>query len=146
MQDKVQDKARCVIEEMSFSAWVEGKPPSVNHYLRSFRKPDKTVGVYKLSNARAWQERCAERLRSKWGGKPPYKSTVRLHIYVYVKNYKRIDVDNMLKPAQDCLQMAGILENDNQIEYVSIRKQPVDVDGVISPHEGERTEFILYGI
>jgi Holliday junction resolvase RusA-like endonuclease len=139
----MQDKAHGVTEEMSFSAWVEGKPPSVNHYLRSFRKPDKSVGVYKVSNARAWQENTAERLRSKWGGKPPYKDTVRLHIYVYAKNYKRIDVDNMLKPAQDCLQMAGILENDNQIEYVSIRKQPVDVHGVMSHTGEERTEFVV---
>jgi Holliday junction resolvase RusA-like endonuclease len=52
----------------------------------------------------------------------------------------------MLKPAQDCLQMAGILKNDNQIEYVSIRKQPADAYGVISHTGEERTEFVVCGM
>ncbi len=37
--------------------------------------------------------------------------------------YRRWDIDNRIKPLLDCLEMSGILEDDSQIDHLSVTRE-----------------------
>ena len=99
---------------------LEGLPPTVNNYYgRSFRT------VYKKARAREWKEKAVALLSAHWGGKPPYPDPVEFKIIYQSPNRRKWDIDNRVKALQDCLELAGIIENDKQVESLHVRREYV---------------------
>lgn len=102
-------------------------PPTINHYYRhvggsiSGRKAltDKAkrfrhdVGQVKLINYKLIRES---------GVILPFCGPVAVAVELHPPDKKTRDVDNVLKPILDALQHAGILDNDEQVEALSIRR------------------------
>lgn len=74
--------------------------------------------MYKTDKAKVWEKEAyyiLKKLRQKMIIKP-----VSLQIGLYLKRDR--DIDGSLKPILDCLQLAGIIKNDSQIELLSVAK------------------------
>ena len=57
-----------------------------------------------------------------WNDKEPYTGRVKLEIIFYVKSKRKWDLDNRIKALQDCLEYAGVIANDNQIDKLIITR------------------------
>jgi len=51
------------------------------------------------------------------------KGEVEIHYTFYLKNYALSDVDNLIKPLQDCLVKGGLIEDDRKIVFLSAEKR-----------------------
>lgn len=90
-------------------------PPTVNNLYGYLRRT-----VYKKPAVRKWQNDTISQLRSEWNNKPPLSYPLEIHIVFTAKDHKKWDLDNRIKPLQDCLERAKIIENDNQIEALHV--------------------------
>lgn len=101
-------------------ATVPGVAPSVNHTYRA----SGGGRVYKTSEAKDWQTMAAVILAS--GRRPdkgwPHRGRVHLDLIFHVRNKRRSDMDNRIKAVQDCLAMAGIIEDDYQVWVLSAQR------------------------
>ena len=70
----------------------------------------------------------------------PYTGKVALFITLYVKNSRRMDIDNRIKCLQDCLEPAGLLKDDSQVWLLEVGRVQ-DNDG-----KEERVEMELWAI
>ena len=55
----------------------------------------------------------------------PYEGRVSVFITMTAKDRRRWDLDNRLKAVQDCLQIAGVLKDDSQIDELWITREPI---------------------
>jgi Holliday junction resolvase RusA-like endonuclease len=46
-----------------------------------------------------------------------------MRIYIYLRNPKRSDIDNYLKPIIDCCVKAGLIKDDRYITYLEVIKK-----------------------
>jgi Holliday junction resolvase RusA-like endonuclease len=107
--------------ELLFRAVIPDIPPSVNNYIRHWK------GVtYKKREARVWQEAAAWLMRREWGRKEPYCGPVYVFVRAYTPLADSMDADNRLKPAQDALEMAGVIKNDKQAIWSAAGKFKVE--------------------
>jgi crossover junction endodeoxyribonuclease RusA len=108
------------------AAELPGVPPTVNHYIRHTRDGRH----YKTKEAREWQETAATlialsyRARAGNGHPAPYKGLVEFKIDWYSKTWGKEDADNRIKAAQDCLALAGVIEDDRQVKRCVAEKHP----------------------
>ena len=98
----------------------EGLPPTVNHIYRGAKG-----WRYLTQETRNFQERITALLREQWRNKKSYTGPVFLSIFFYPDNERRWDIDNRVKALQDCLEKAGIIANDTQINALYVTR----VDG-----------------
>ena len=97
---------------------LEGLPPTINNYYRHSKRK-----VYKKAEARAWQEAAIIAINSAWGKRAAYGGAVKLRIIFEVKSRRKWDIDNRIKPLQDCLERAGVIVNDNQVEILHAERR-----------------------
>ena len=97
---------------------LEGLPPTINNYYRHSKRK-----VYKKAEARAWQEAAITEINTAWGKRPAYAGAVKLRIIFEVKSRRKWDIDNRIKPLQDCLERARVIANDNQVEILYVERR-----------------------
>ena len=93
----------------------EGLPPTVNHMYRMHGRYK-----FKTAEARSYQERITAQIREAWQDKTTYKGRAALTIIFFTNNHKRWDIDNRVKALQDCLNMAGVIGDDTQIDTLQV--------------------------
>lgn len=65
-----------------------------------------------------------------------YTGLVKIDYTFYLKNFLMTDVDNLIKPLQDIIVKAGIIEDDRKIISLTAKKVKSGVNGIefkISP-------------
>ena len=97
---------------------IDGLPPTVNNYY--IRTPNR---VCRRAEAREWQEAAIAELAARWGKREAYRGAVELHIIFEVKTKRKWDIDNRIKPLQDCLEHAGVIANDSQVESLHVKRK-----------------------
>ena len=99
-----------------------GLPPTVNHLYRTSRN-----GVrYKTSQGREWQNVTASIMAAAKINRKPYDGDVALEIVFRTADRRKWDIDNRVKALQDCLAMAGVIEDDRQIQRLLVERQAAD--------------------
>ncbi len=99
---------------------IDGLPPTVNHMYRMHGRYK-----YKTSDTREYQAHVTGKIRSEWQNKPVFKGRASLVITFYTNNRKRWDIDNRVKALQDCLNMAGVIGDDTQIDMLIVSRKHV---------------------
>ena len=96
-----------------------GLPPTVNHLYRTSRN-----GVrYKTPQGREWQSVTAAIIAAAKTNHKPYSGDVALEVLFRTADRRRWDMDNRIKALQDCLAMAGVIEDDRQIQRLLVERQ-----------------------
>ncbi len=106
----------------------EGLPPSANMMYRSNHS-----SRYKTKAVTDWQDEISLMLYEAWekqrknnkSGGLTIERSERVGVVIrFAENtYRRWDIDNRIKPFLDCLEMSGILEDDSQIDYLSVNRE-----------------------
>ena len=105
--------------KMLINAELIGLPPTVNHLYRTSRS-----GVrYKTPQGREWQSVTAAIIAAAKTNHKPYSGDVALEIVFRTADRRRWDLDNRVKALQDCLAMAGVIEDDRQIQRLHVERQ-----------------------
>jgi crossover junction endodeoxyribonuclease RusA len=89
-------------------------PPSINSYYTKTRN-----GVYLSKTGRCFQSSGILSIREQLGDHPQIDFPIHLSIILYPPTKISRDLDNYIKPVQDCIQNSGLLYNDclvNQLE------------------------------
>lgn len=96
-------------------------PPSLNHYYRH-------VGPRVLISreGRIYREKVAQML----GKREVFEGALSIELEFYPPDYRRRDLDNLLKCTFDTLQHAGVYRDDSQIAKLTAYKhQPLPPHG-----------------
>ena len=100
---------------------LEGLPPTINNFYIRTR-----CNVCRTHEAKLWQNMTIQTLKSVWGNRPACSQPLELDIVFEVNNRRRWDIDNRIKPLQDCLERAGVILNDRQVECLHVRRKYSD--------------------
>ena len=109
-------------KDMSELMMIEfgGLPPTVNQMYRS-------AGArrYKQRSVADWQEEIAFLMAEEWRGisATPYTGRAAVQILFSVNTNCRWDIDNRMKALLDCLEMSGVLQDDSQIDHLSVTRE-----------------------
>ncbi len=96
-----------------------GLPPTVNHLYRTSRS-----GVrYKTSQGKEWQALTVAIMAAAKTNRAPYDGDVALEVLFQTADRRRWDLDNRVKALQDCLAMAGVIEDDRQIQRLLVERR-----------------------
>ena len=96
----------------------EGLPPSVNHMYRGARG-----WRYLTVDTIEFQTRISALMRGECQIQEIYTGAVAVFIKFYTNNKRRWDIDNRVKSLIDCLEKAGIIQDDSQIDALFINRE-----------------------
>ena len=105
----------------------EGLPPTANTMYRNSGSRR-----YKCQEVQDWQNDIAGLMSEQWsdplnaGLRLPFRSRVQVSIEFTTKDKRSWDIDNRIKVLLDCLEIAGVLLNDNQIDGLNVRRHKGD--------------------
>ena len=97
---------------------LKSLPPTVNNLYGRLRNT-----VYKKPFVRKWQNETIDYLIGEWKNRPALTKELELRIEFSSKDHRKWDIDNRIKPLQDCLERAGIIQNDRQIESLQVKRK-----------------------
>lgn len=89
-------------------------PPSVNHYWMQAKNGHRYIGPDGL--------KFRSEVRMRAHGMPMVRGGVSVEIVAHPPDKRRRDIDNLLKSAIDALQHAGLIEDDSNVEFLTIRR------------------------
>ena len=106
----------------------EGLPPTTNTMYRNSGSRR-----YKRQEVKDWQEEIAELMSEQWKKSipnfpvgvrcsKPYCRRAQVNINFTTKDERKWDIDNRIKSLLDCLEIAGVLLNDNQIDGLNVKR------------------------
>ncbi len=99
-------------------------PPSLNNAYANTER-----GRVKSEQLRRYKRRCAHQLSTQ-----QYEqfglARLKLCITLHPPTTHPFDIDNRIKALADCLQTAGVFNNDNQIDMIVIERAEVIKDGL----------------
>ena len=109
-----------------------GLPPTVNTMYRNSGSHR-----YKRQEVQDWQDEIAGLMSEQWKKtmpkfpvgvrcSKPYCRRACVSIEFTVRSNRNWDIDNRIKPLLDCLEIAGVLLNDNQIDGLNVRRYTGD--------------------
>ena len=107
---------------------LKGLPPTVNQMYRNCG-----TRRYKTPETREFQDGLVAILKSLWGDKPCFNGRAGLRLFFSQKDKRRWDIDNRVKALQDCLQAAGVIKDDSQIDLLHLERE----------HEAQKTQTVL---
>ena len=93
-----------------------GLPPTVNHLYRTGKNGTR----YKTVMGKLYQDYVTLLLSQEWNGQEKYRGQVELMVTLTSSRKRRWDLDNRVKALQDCIERAGIIEDDAQIEVLHV--------------------------
>ena len=96
----------------------EGLPPSVNHMYRGARG-----WRYLTAETIEFQTAISAIMRRECQIQEIYTGVVAVFIKFYTNNKRRWDIDNRVKSLIDCLEKAGIIQDDSQIDALIINRE-----------------------
>ena len=98
-------------------------PPSINNYYAR----QKNGAVYIKPEGKSY------RIAVKWNLHlaKPIEGKVKLHVDVFPPDRKKRDLDNLNKCLLDSLQFSGIIKDDYDIDYLSMRRCEVTPGGKV---------------
>jgi crossover junction endodeoxyribonuclease RusA len=99
-------------------------PPSLNSYYTKTRN-----GVYLSTKGRAFQSSGILSIKEQLSGHPIIDVPIHLVIVLYPPDRKSRDLDNYIKPIQDCIQNSGILVNDNLVNQLEVFRGEITSKG-----------------
>ncbi len=94
----------------------EGKAYGSNRRLESNRYGT----IYKNSAYRGFQEGLIWMLKAYNRQKRPLAGEIEVRLHFTVSELR--DIDSLVKPVLDCIEKAGVIENDRQIRVLIVRK------------------------
>lgn len=101
-------------------------PPSMNTYWRNFR--GRTI----LSKAgRKFKADVSEAVIAQNVPKLGI-SRLKVLIYLHPRDKRKIDLDNRLKACLDAMQDAGVYDDDEQIDYLTIQRAAIKSGGGVT--------------
>lgn len=98
---------------------LEGLPPTVN---QMYRNASSSNVRYKTKKTREYQEYAVGVMKNFYHG-TSYSGSVALYVVYLIKDKRRWDIDNRLKALQDCLQIAKVIDDDSQINFLQVRRK-----------------------
>ncbi|MBR0185777.1 MAG: RusA family crossover junction endodeoxyribonuclease [Synergistaceae bacterium] len=98
----------------------DGLPPTANNMYRNSGSRR-----YKRQEVQDWQDDIAGLMSELWKNQP-YRNRSQVNINFTTKDKRNWDIDNRIKPLLDCLEIAGVLLNDNQIDGLNVRRRKGD--------------------
>ena len=116
-------------------------PPSSNTYYRSVRF-GKSCRVLLSKRGREYREEVCDFLAKILDDASgfPLLDRLEVHIVIHPPNRRKFDLDNRLKALCDALELAGVFENDEQIDLLIIERGEIIKGGgaevTIQPLEG----------
>ena len=93
---------------------LNGLPPTVNQMYRNAG----THIRYKTKKTREYQEYAVKAIKEARRIPCTFTGRVALEVHLHVADKRKWDIDNRLKVLQDCLQMAGVIKDDSQIDSI----------------------------
>ena len=97
---------------------LRGLPPTLNHLYRTARNGTR----YKTVMGKLYQDYATLLLRQEWHEQARYPGSVELRLTLTSGRRRKWDLDNRVKALQDCLELAGIIEDDAQIEVLHVER------------------------
>lgn len=124
-----------ILTSLLCKATIPELPPSVNHIWHQGKGR-----TYKPKPVVEWQRNASLLIAQGKKIAEPYPNQVALFMTLYVKNRRRMDIDNRIKCLQDCIAPAGIVNDDSQVWLIEIGRLQ-DTQGL-----GERVEIEIWSI
>ena len=109
---------RCAIMNFLLELEFEGLPPTVNHMYRGAKG-----WRYLTAETIEFQTRISALMRDECQIKEAFTGAVAVFITFYTNNKRRWDIDNRVKALLDCLEKAGIIQDDSQIDALLIKRE-----------------------
>jgi Holliday junction resolvase RusA-like endonuclease len=97
---------------------IKAKALSINQAYRRKRYRTKKYDTY--------ESEVIYLISSQFVGIPKIPGYVDIIYRFYVKNWKRVDVDNLIKPLQDTLVKAGVIDDDRKVMSLVVDKIPAE--------------------
>ena len=98
---------------------LKGLPPTVNQMYRNAG----TRVRYKTKKTRDYQRYAIKAMQEAHLVPYTFEGRTILNVKFFVAEKRKWDMDNRLKALQDCLQMAGIIKDDSQIDDIHAQRE-----------------------